>query len=245
MTSANKSNPDMCCNTNIWRTIGILLIGMIVGYVLGRFEFEPIDQSVIKKSTEKTTQVEQQEETPTVQEINTDNDPFVGDENAPITIVEFSDYQCPFCYRFYSSIFPDLKKDFIDTGKVKYVFRDYPLNIHPAALSAHLAAECANDQGKYWEMHNYLFDNQSDWSKAEDLNGTLVGYAGTLGLNASTFSECLTSGKYKDEINSDKSEGKQYGVQGTPTLFINGKILRGLPQSYVQFKSLLESELDS
>ncbi len=249
--TGKKSTSDMSCNANIWRTMGILLIGMILGYILGRFEFGTIQTDDTKKDSAKTTKVEQREDDttkpkePAAQDISVDDDPFMGDENAPLTIVEFSDYQCPFCYKFYSTMLSKLKEDFVDTGKVKYVFRDYPLNIHQAAINAHMAAECADDQGKYWEMHNYLFDNQSDWSKSDDLNETLIGYADEVGLNSTDFSECLTSEKYKDEVMNDKSEGKKYGVRGTPTLFINGKVLRGMPQSYAQLKSFLESELDS
>lgn len=248
MSSANNEN-------NVWRTIALVLLGVVIGYVIGRFELTTITlEKDVEPSKASKTETQQEDDkskkttkkepvTPAIQDISIDDDPFLGDENAPIVIVDFSDYECPFCKRLFTNIYPALKEEFIDTGKVKYVFRDFPLNIHAAAPGAHMAAECADDQGKYWEMHDLLFEKQSEWGKAEELNDTLTDYAVELGMNKATFSECLTSEKYKDEIESDKAAGIEYGVKGTPTLFINGMPLRGLPQSYSQFKQLLENEL--
>jgi protein-disulfide isomerase len=224
---------------------------MIIGYIIGRFELTTVQ--VDNKTDNKTekTQVEAQDKTenepqePAIVEVDTDDDPFLGNEDAPIVIIEFSDYQCPFCYKLYANILPSLKADFIDTGKVKYVFRDYPLNIHPSGYLAAEATECADDQGKFWEMHDHIFDNQSDWGSASDLNTTLVGYATELGLNTADFSECLTSEKYKDEVAGDKQDGVSYGVRSTPTMFINGEMIKGSPREYSQLKDYIESLLDS
>ena len=142
------------------------------------------------------------------------------------------------------NIFPDFKKDFLDTNKAKYVYRDFPLNIHPPAQNAAEAAECAGDQNKYWEMHELLFENQSDWGRSAELNETLIGYATELGLNKATFSSCLNDDKYKEEVEKDREDALASGATGTPTLFVNGKILRGVPQSYESFKALIESELE-
>lgn len=90
-----------------------------------------------------------------------DDDPFIGNANAPVTMIEFSDYQCPFCLRFWSETLPQIKKDYIDTGKVKFVYRDFPLNIHPMAEPSARAANCAGEQGKYWEYHDKIFSEQS------------------------------------------------------------------------------------
>jgi protein-disulfide isomerase len=246
----------MGSGSNVWRTIALILLGIVLGYAIGRFELTTITfDNELKDSKDSKTEVQQDDEdkeeaqqpsqpvTPTVQEIDLEDDPFLGDANASLVIVDFSDYQCPFCKKLYTDVFPQLKEDFIDTGKAKYVFKDFPLNIHPPAVFAHMAAECAGDQGKYWEMHALLFDKQSEWSKAEDVNATLIGYSTELGLNQALLSECLTSEKYREEVESDRDDAIGYGARGTPTLFINGKILRGLPQNYEQFKQLLENEL--
>lgn len=248
-------------SNNVWKTISLILLGVIIGYIIGRFELTTLKFDNVPEDTEKSQPTEQEkndtgtdsdsdkttntEEDTEIKpiEVSIDDDPFLGEEDAKVTIVEFSDYQCPFCKKFFTDIFPSLKEDFIDTGKVKYVFRDLPLNIHPPAYNAALASECAEDQGKYWEMHDHLFDNQSDWGKAEDVNETLIGYASELGLKEAEFTDCLTSEKYKDEIDKDKEDATSYGARGTPTLFVNGKIVRGVPRSYDTFKEFIEEEL--
>lgn len=170
-------------------------------------------------------------------EVSLDDDAMMGDENAPVTIVEFSDYECPFCGRHFTQTYPQLKKEYVDTGKVKIVFRDYPLPFHPAAQKAAEAAECAGDQGKYWEMHNKLFSNQQALGVAD-----LKKYAGELAIKQSEFDECLDSGKYASEVQSDLSDGSAYGVSGTPSFFINGMLLVGA-QPYSEFKRMIDAEL--
>ncbi|MEK0346606.1 MAG: thioredoxin domain-containing protein, partial [Nitrosopumilus sp.] len=103
--------------------------------------------------------------------ISVDNDPIIGNPDAPITIIEFSDFQCPFCARFYTQTLPLIHEEYIEQGKVKLVFRDFPIqSIHPNALPASVAAECANEQGKFKEMHDTLFENQNEWSRQETAN---------------------------------------------------------------------------
>lgn len=229
---------------NIWQTAALILIGVLIGYMAGRFEFMVFPQDV----TEKTKVIADENvvttpDPPEIQIIDEDGDPSIGSNNASIVIVDFSDYQCPFCDKFYTTILPSLKKDYIDTGKIKYVYRDFPLNIHPKAMNAAMAAECANDQNKYWEMHDMIFDNQAEWGVSEDVNAILISYATELGLNTSTFTSCLNDEKYKEEIEKDRADAIKYGAKGTPTLFVNGKILRGVPQSYETFKNFIEGEL--
>ena len=152
--------------------------------------------------------------------------PRLGNKNAKVAIVEFTDYQCPFCERLFSDAFPKIKKEYIDTGKVQYMVRDFPLfQIHPQAQKAAEAANCAKDQNKFWEMHDKLFSNQSAL-QIEDLKK----YAGELGLNAGTFNSCLDSGKYTDKIKKDQTDGEGLGVRGTPASFIgtiNGNAVNG------------------
>jgi protein-disulfide isomerase len=170
--------------------------------------------------------------------------PALGKKDAKITMVEFSDFQCPFCERFYKETFPQLKKDYIDTGKVKFTFRHLPLDIHPLAPKAAEASECANDQGKFWEYHDTLFNNFNTWSglTLDTLDPELQQYAADLGLNAEEFTSCLTSGKYTEKVTKDKTEGQNAGATGTPSFFINGKLLVGA-MPYATFKTLLDQEL--
>lgn len=171
-------------------------------------------------------------------EISVDDDAFLGKENAPVTIVEFSDYQCPFCERFYLQTLDQLKKEYIDTGKVKLVYRDFPLEFHPYAQKAAEAAECAGEQGKYYQMHNKLFENQV----AIDIPD-LKKYAKDIGLNTAQFNTCLDTGKMKSEVENDYQEGISYGVTGTPAFFINGKLLEGA-QPFSAFKQAIDAELN-
>lgn len=169
--------------------------------------------------------------------ISIDDDAVLGDENAPVTIIEFSDYECPFCTRFYLNTLPQLKREYIDTGKVKLIYRDFPLSFHQNAQKAAEAAECAEEQGKYYEMHDKLFDEGVDGGVS-----SFKQYAKEIGLNAEEFNECLDSGEMASEVQKDFQDGQRAGVQGTPTFFINGKILKGA-QPFEVFKQIIEEEL--
>ncbi len=148
--------------------------------------------------------------------------PMLGRPDAPVTLVEFSDYECPFCQRFFSSTFPTIKQDYIDTGKVRYVFRDFPLKrIHPQAREAAMAAHCAGEQGKFWEMHDLLFRNQQALDPPH-----LSDYARRLGLDGAAFDACLASDKFAARINQDIADGTAAGVEGTPS-FVVGKTQPG------------------
>lgn len=176
--------------------------------------------------------------------VSTDDDPVLGKSNAPVTIIEFSDYQCPFCRSFWEDTLPLLKKNYIDTGKVKFIYRDYPLDIHPAAMPSALAAECADDQGKYWEYHDKIFAEQAKKGVNTITYGVtdLKKWAAEIGLNTSTFNSCLDSEKHKAEVEKDFQDGIAAGVNGTPGFYVNGIPVRGaLP--YESFKTLIEAEL--
>lgn len=142
--------------------------------------------------------------------------PTLGKHDAPVTIAEFSDYQCPYCGKFFQETFSTLKTEYIDTGKVRYVFRDFPLEqIHADARKAHEAAYCAGDHGKYWEMHDLLFHHQTGMHVDE-----LQELAGQLHLTPETFATCVTTGQHADEIDRNLQEGRSLHVSGTPTFFI-------------------------
>ena len=170
--------------------------------------------------------------------------PMLGKKDAKVTMIEFSDFQCPFCKRFYDETFTQLKKDYIDTGKIRFAFRHEPLDIHPNAPKAAQAAECANEQKKFWNMHKALFEQYDSWANEtpENLASKLTSIAQSIGIDTNIFSACLDSDKYADKITKDASAGVGAGATATPTFFINGKILVGaLP--YETFKTLLDQEL--
>ena len=166
-----------------------------------------------------------------------DKDPMIGDPEAPITIVEFSDFQCPFCSRFYTQTYLTLKENYVDTGKVNIVFRDFPLSFHPEAEPAALAAECANEQGEFWAFHDLIFENQESISASMYLQ-----WADDLGLDVDQFTSCVQSQKYKSEVAKDYSDGGRLGVTGTPGFFINGQLVTGA-QPYSVFASAIDAML--
>lgn len=168
--------------------------------------------------------------------VSADDDPWRGNKDAKVVIIEFSDYACPYCARFATEVEPKILDNYGD--RVKIVFRDFPVHGQIAYLAAE-AADCAGEQGKYWEYHDLLFENQHEWMS----NTTkLYGYAEQLGLNTTAFKACLDSGKYKSEVDKDLQDGRNYGVTGTPTFFINGKMVVGY-RPYEEFTSLIEQEL--
>lgn len=140
---------------------------------------------------------------------------WLGSKEAPVTMVEFTDYQCGFCRRFHVATFPELRKKYIDTGKVRFLSRDLPLEMHSNAFRAAEAARCAGDQGRYWEMRDVLISN-SNRLGPEDL----AGYAQQLKLNIPEFRACLDKGKYKDAIERDKTEAASLKIGGTPSFII-------------------------
>jgi len=160
---------------------------------------------------------------------------IIGDPDAPITIVEWSDFECPFCARFYNDAYQDIKENWIDTGKAKLVFRDFPLSFHANAQKAHEAAECAGDQDMYYEMHDALFENGVSGGVS-----SFKTYAADLGLDQAAFDDCLDSGKHEAEVKKDMADGMKAGVQGTPGFIIEGQLISGA-QPYAVFEQLLNS----
>ena len=142
---------------------------------------------------------------------------MLGSKTAPLTIVEYTDYQCPFCQRFHTTAFPELKKAYIDTGKVRFFSKDMPLDFHPNAMRAAMAARCAGEQGKFWELRDTMGANPNSL----DLEH-IVGFAADLKLDTGAFRACIDSGKYKEPVQTDVLEAMKIGANGTPT-FIVGK----------------------
>ena len=147
--------------------------------------------------------------------LSVDGNPFKGDKDAKLTLVEFSDYECPFCANFFTETLPRIEQDFISTGKVRYVRRDFPLvSIHQSAFKAAEAANCAGKQEKYWEMHGRLFAHQNQLGMNQ-----LPGHAKAIGLDMNVFEQCF-NGSQEAEVRRDVEEGLKAGVQGTPTIFL-------------------------
>ena len=138
--------------------------------------------------------------------------PTAGAQTSPLTIVEFSDFQCPYCGRYSRDTYPALKEKYVDQGTLKYVFMDYPLPNHPLAPKAAEAAHCADEQGQFWEMHDVLFANQNNLAET-----SLPGYATAIGLDETKFAECLDSGKYAAKVEVGKVEAQRLRIRGTPS----------------------------
>jgi len=173
---------------------------------------------------------------PPVIDVSAEGAPFKGPQEAPITIVEFSDFQCAYCKRVLSVLGEVLERY---PDKVKLAFRDFPIhNIHPHAQKASEAAHCAGDQGKFWEYHDLLFEKQEDIPQAN-----FTAYAQALGLEVAAFQGCLEVRKHKDRVERNYADGVKAGVSGTPAFFINGRLLSGA-QPLEAFKVMIDEELD-
>ena len=183
-------------------------------------------------------------------DISIDGSPVMGNADAPVTMVEFTDFQCPFCRRYSNGTFPQIIKDYIKTGKVRYVVRQFPLKaIHPKAVKASEASLCAGDQGKYWEMYDQIFKKTKSFEPEE-----WVRHAEALGLEMSSFKDCLNNGKKAQQVKSDLKEGAALGMRGTPGFFFGRtdpndpnkfkavKMIRGA-FPYPQFKQIIDKLL--
>jgi protein-disulfide isomerase len=153
----------------------------------------------------------------------------IGNENAPVKMLVFSDYQCPYCAEFASMIEPALVKEFVPSGKLQFVYYDYPLGgAHKYSFLAARAARCAGDQGKFWEYHDLVFGKQSEWGTEEGVPlKTFLGYGKEVGVNEGPFKSCVDSDKYQDIVSANHELGERLGVNATPTVFVNGRRVQG------------------
>jgi protein-disulfide isomerase len=199
-----------------------LLIGLGIGYLIwGGTEPQVVDES---------------QESAVRYDVSVDDDPYLGPEDAPVTIIMFSDYQCGYCQKWYFEVFKLLMNNY--PGKIRFVYRDFPLStIHASATMTAEAANCAGDQEKYWAFFDAVF------SGAENLSDQAIQtYAASIELDMETFNQCLSSHKYKSEVEADFEYAAELGVQSTPTFFVNGLAVIGA-QPYQVFSSLVEQEL--
>jgi protein-disulfide isomerase len=159
----------------------------------------------------------------------------LGNANAPITIYEFADFQCPHCAEFASFIEPLIKQNLVQTGKARYVFYEFPLGFKWSFLAGR-AGRCANEQGKFWELHDILFSRQQDWAFEKDAADKFSEYAKSIpGMDADRFDQCVRSDKYQQEVSASSQLGQSLGVQGTPTIFVNGRKVE-IPHTYSEFE---------
>jgi protein-disulfide isomerase len=209
------------------------VVGLAVGFLFwGRAGSPPAAQAPQAAAAE---QGQAQQQAYKRYDVPEDDDYTIGPENAPITIIEFSDYECPFCRRWYQETYLRLREEYGD--RVRIVYRDFPLySIHPEAEPAALAANCAGEQGKYWEYHDLLFSSEG---LGEEY---YLQFAEQLGLDAGQFKACLESEKYKDEVTADYEFASNLGVNSTPTFFVNGIPVVGA-QPFDVFQQIIEKEL--
>lgn len=197
MTSANSQGK--------WLLSGIMLVIIIV---IGVMVYEPNTQPRIPAITPATDPA---------------GNSILGSEDAPVAMIIFGDYECPYCKKAFDEVENRIRAEYVETGKVKMVFRDFPLDsIHSYARLAAGAAECADDQGKYWQYHDALFARQSSLPSLD-----FTKLAGELGLDTATFKNCLTTAAHDAEINKDAADGRALGVTATPATFINGSLILG------------------
>lgn len=221
-------------------------LGVLIGYVAwGRAPAATTVSPVAAPQAVATPTLEQVQ-----YDIPVEGFPSLGPDDAPIRIVEFSDFQCPFCTRWHEETYPQLLDAY--AGKIRFVYRNYPLSFHQNAIPSAQAALCAGDQDQYWAYHDRLFAekdliNNSEGSTLE--LDTYVGFANDLSLDTEVFEACLSSGKYAaavqadvDFANSLPTENGEPAVSGTPTFFINGKRLVGA-YPFVYFKQIIDAEL--
>jgi len=232
----------------IWKSISAILgILLILAIFTGGFGTGKSSNANVKEQPAQAAQPRQAapsiaaQEEPSAPSIDMDSligdDAVKGDVNAPVTIVEWSDYECPFCTRFYTETLGQIEKEYISTGKVRFIYKDFPLNFHANAQKSAEAAECAGEQEKYWEMHDKLFE--------EGVSGGVASFkqfASDIGLNTAKFNDCLDSGEMASEVQNDFREGSAIGISGTPGFIINGKLVSGA-QPFDVFKQIIDGEL--
>lgn len=219
---------------------GIAIVSIISVFVA----MNVIDTNPELQFEEKTPNQENQEIALSVFTANAS--PYLGDENAPITLVEFGDYQCFFCHKFFNETESAILKNYVETGKVKIIFKDFTI-IGPDSIAAANAAHCAKDQGKFWEYHDTLYNNwggeNNDWASSENL----LKFAQSIELNEESFVKCMVEKKYDQLVTSSNNDARTLGLTGTPGFFIIGpdNQITKIPgaQPYESFQRIFDYEL--
>lgn len=236
---------------NSWKIATFVLLGVILGYGVSQVPFASILSSSDEAQKTVTVTTNERPVTPAYIDFATldiTKEEGLGDPAAPVTVVEYSDMQCFFCRRAYNETFDLLKTNYIDTGKVYFVYRHFPLsNIHPDVLNAAEATECAREQGAYWEMMDSIFEGQNaldpEAKKAVSIPlESLQQYAVDLGLDATSFNACLDEDQYAAGIQTQLQGAVDAGILYTPTFIVNGKTLVGA-QPYANLSATIDAAL--
>lgn len=217
----------------------VALISLVVGIAIGAFAFGggSVDEATLRDVLRE--ELSSLEFAGGTTDYLADDDPYIGPEDAPVVMVEFSDFLCGFCGRHFQQTLQPLLERY--EGHIRYVYRDFPVIGGETSYRAALAAECAADQGEFWEYHNLLFDNQSALSQG-DTRGTLVGFAQNLGLDMDAFSTCYDSEQHQQDIRLDLLDAQSIGASGTPAFYINGRFVSGA-QGFDTFAAIIDNEL--
>ena len=240
----------------IWLIVGLFILGILLGFAIGALglSLKPATiktQAVVSISdTSQKLQIGEANYGSSVkilEEVNgvkLKDAPTMGNtQEAKVIIIEFADYQCPYCKKYFDQSFKKIIDTYVKTGKVLYAFRDYPLESHPQSLIAAYAADCAYEQGKFWEMHDMLYQENDKWINNDNAKNIFYQFAEKIGLNLTQFKQCLDEERPLFKVQQDIKDGQQYKVAGTPTFFINNQKLMGAQDFQKTFVPLIEEEL--
>ena len=246
--STSKKSRGASNRTVHWPSLGIgagiaiacIFCGVLLVNMINTESTQVLDEIIINEIT--TTKK------PTIASFYDNASPILGDLNAPLTMVEFGDYQCTFCKKFFSETEESILTNYVETGKVKILFKDFIVVPGNDSVNAANAAHCANDQEMFWQYHSTLYNNWdgegTGWASSEQLHQ----FASTLGLDMDKFSECMSKSKWKELVDSSKADGRTLGVSATPTFFIidqNNKVLKIIgAQHYDVFQEVFDSLLE-
>lgn len=230
--------------------VGVFLLGILTGFVGGivaPVELGTTAQADTQQPPDTDNDPDPSDTGDTVGEISTEGEPVLGDADAAVTMVMYEDFECPFCKKFEDNAYQQIESNYIETGKVKAVWKDFPLpeRIHPWADEGAAAMECVFREGGndvFWTVKDRVFANQDSITQS-NVYSKIKGYADTEGVSQSAVQSCIDNGNPMEEVNQDKQEGGSNGVTGTPTVFINGQKIVGA-QPFSNFQSAIESELN-
>jgi protein-disulfide isomerase len=219
--------------------VAFFMLGGVGGFLMARAnqqENAQLIQAAVNAAVEaRGLETVQADTTPQIISVSADDDPSIGPADAPVTVIEFSDFGCGFCSRFAINTLPSLLEQY--EGRIRYVYRDFPVPIAPLSFEAAMAGECADDQGAFWEMHELLFINQQAFSRE-----AFVNFAQQLELDVSRFATCYDSQQHRGEVTADYSEAANLGIGGTPAFFVNGRFISGAQPLHV-FSAAIDQAL--
>lgn len=246
--------------TQLLLIAALMIASFLIGSLWTKMQYLEKTEALAKGATANAQGAAQQippqqapPEDNTPKQVSIDDDPVLGDANAPVTMIDFTDYECPFCKRYFDETFSQIKKEYIDTGKVKYVVRDLPLSFHANAHKEAQAAECAREQGgdeAYFKYHDAIFTKTTSNGTGLALDQLSV-IANDLGLDGSTLQTCLDNETYKAEVDKDLADASAAGATGTPSFFIGKStsdgVITGTPlvgaMPFATFKAEIDKQL--